>query len=162
MSEVIYHDTIIAGWVTLLVLGISLLCSKVPNLPVYDSYIRSRRILGVAYIVFWNMHRPVFNIQPQSHGSVSRNRTAVIIFLYRGHTFCNVVYLYARQGVSFEPSCQDRYGRLCAVSHNRMDRSFSQQPYCGHDFAHNGIRMVLWRRQYHVCPFRKDLQDGRQ
>lgn len=52
MSEVIYHDTIIAGWVTLLVLGISLLCSKVPNLPVYDSYIRSRRILGVAYIVF--------------------------------------------------------------------------------------------------------------
>lgn len=51
-SEILYHDVLIAGWVTLLVLGISLLCSKVPKLAVYDSYIRSRRILGIAYIIF--------------------------------------------------------------------------------------------------------------
>lgn len=48
----IYHDVILAGWVTALILGICLIAVRVPDRPVYKAYIRSRRILGVAYIIF--------------------------------------------------------------------------------------------------------------
>lgn len=48
----LYHDMILAGWLTALVLGICLLFCRVPNRPVYLSYLRSRRILGSAYLIF--------------------------------------------------------------------------------------------------------------
>lgn len=50
--NVFYNYSIVAGWVTALILGICLLECKVPSNPVYKTYLRSRRILGVAYLVF--------------------------------------------------------------------------------------------------------------
>lgn len=52
MIEEIYHEVILAGWVTALILGICLLCCRVPDRPVFKIYIRSRRILAAAYIIF--------------------------------------------------------------------------------------------------------------
>lgn len=52
MIEEIYHDVILAGWVTALILGICLLCFRVPDRPVFKTYMRSRRILAAAYIIF--------------------------------------------------------------------------------------------------------------
>lgn len=52
MIEELYHDMIIAGWVTAFLLGICMLCCRVPDRPVYAAYLRSRRVLGVAYIIF--------------------------------------------------------------------------------------------------------------
>lgn len=48
----LYHDMILAGWLTALVLGICLLFCRVPDRPAYLSYLRSRRILGSAYLIF--------------------------------------------------------------------------------------------------------------
>lgn len=50
--NVFYNYSIVAGWVTALILGICLLWCKVPSNPVYKTYLYSRRILGVAYLVF--------------------------------------------------------------------------------------------------------------
>jgi len=52
MLETIYHDTIMAGWVTATILGICLLAGRVPNQETYRDYIRSKKILGIAYILF--------------------------------------------------------------------------------------------------------------
>lgn len=52
MLENIYHDIILSGWVVAVILGLCLLLSKVRDCPVYRTYIRSKRILGVAYIIF--------------------------------------------------------------------------------------------------------------
>lgn len=52
MIDEIYHDIILVGWTTTLILGICLLVCRVPDRPGCTSYIRSRRILGVAYIIF--------------------------------------------------------------------------------------------------------------
>lgn len=48
----LYHDMILAGWLTALVLGLCLLFCRVPDRPVYRLYLRSRRILGSAYLIF--------------------------------------------------------------------------------------------------------------
>lgn len=47
-----YNYSIVAGWVTCLILGVCLLWCRVPDMPTYRTYLRSRRILGVAYLVF--------------------------------------------------------------------------------------------------------------
>lgn len=52
MIATAYHDVILAGWVTALVLGVCLLFCRVPSTPGYTTYLRSRRILGVAYLIF--------------------------------------------------------------------------------------------------------------
>lgn len=52
MMNVFYNYSIVAGWVAALILGICLLGCKVPSNPIYKTYQRSRRILGVAYLVF--------------------------------------------------------------------------------------------------------------
>ena len=48
----IYHDVILSGWVTAAILGVCLLLCRVPSRPIYMAYIRSRRILGGAYLIF--------------------------------------------------------------------------------------------------------------
>lgn len=52
MIDSVYEDVILAGWTTALILGVCLLFSKVPDIPTYLPYIRSRRLLGVAFIIF--------------------------------------------------------------------------------------------------------------
>lgn len=52
MLQSIYHDVILAGWVTCLVLGVCLLAGRLPKRPVFATYARSRNILGIAYIIF--------------------------------------------------------------------------------------------------------------
>lgn len=52
MFEEIYHDAILAGWVTPFILGICLLLCKVQVCRGEGTYLRSRRILGVAYLIF--------------------------------------------------------------------------------------------------------------
>lgn len=52
MIDSVYEDVILAGWTTALILGVCLLFSKVPDIPTYLPYIRSRRMLGIAFIIF--------------------------------------------------------------------------------------------------------------
>lgn len=52
MIQSIYHDVILAGWVTCLVLGVCLLAGRLPRRHVFATYARSRNILGISYIIF--------------------------------------------------------------------------------------------------------------
>lgn len=52
MIEEIYHDVILSGWVTAFILGVCLLCCRVPRRAEKAAYVRSSRILGVAYLIF--------------------------------------------------------------------------------------------------------------
>lgn len=52
MLDAYYNDIILAGWTTALILGLCMLLSNVPDIPTYLPYIRSKRILGIAYIIF--------------------------------------------------------------------------------------------------------------
>ncbi|MCM1519034.1 MAG: AraC family transcriptional regulator [Pseudoflavonifractor sp.] len=47
-----YNYSIVAGWVSALILGICLLWCRVPDIQTYGTYLRSRRVLGVAYLIF--------------------------------------------------------------------------------------------------------------
>lgn len=47
-----YNLSIVAGWVCALILGICLLWCRVPDVQTYGTYLRSRRILGIAYLIF--------------------------------------------------------------------------------------------------------------
>lgn len=52
MTETLYNYSLIVAWTILFIFGSSLLMAKVPTQKAYDNYNRSRRIIGLALILF--------------------------------------------------------------------------------------------------------------
>lgn len=129
-----YNYTIVAGWVTCLILGICLLWCRVPDLPTYGMYLRSRRILGIAYLIF------AVSIAQFTFFNLRQTHPNIAIALPLSYYYMEGILW----GMSFSSLLDSRY-----ISRRQITRDFSRYgiflviAWSGALFATGTLRTIL-------------------